>query len=155
MQSRAEFLATLPRRRVVAASLIRNEGGEVCVVEPAYRDGWQLPGGMVETGESPRQACRREVAEELGLDTAPGRLLCITCVRPAWDDPDGAIVFVYDGGVLTPDQIAAVVLPPKELRAMHFLPTEGLEPCVRDTTVPRIHAAMEALEQGTVVELMG
>lgn len=55
------------RRKVRAVVL--NEDGEVLVVRPhGYRDGeWTLAGGGVEDGESPVEAMRRELAEELGV----------------------------------------------------------------------------------------
>lgn len=46
--SRAEFLATLPRKRVTAGALIRDEVGRLLLVEPTYRDRWLTPGGTVE-----------------------------------------------------------------------------------------------------------
>lgn len=52
----------------VAAVILRGE--EVLVVqrgrEPAYGQ-WSLPGGLVKVGEGLRQAVRREVLEEVGL----------------------------------------------------------------------------------------
>jgi ADP-ribose pyrophosphatase YjhB (NUDIX family) len=38
-----------------------------------HRGLWSLPGGRIETGESPEQAVVREVREETGLDVLPGR----------------------------------------------------------------------------------
>ena len=55
------------RRKVRA--LVINEHGEVLLVRPhGYREGeWTLAGGGVEDGESPVEAMRRELAEELGI----------------------------------------------------------------------------------------
>ena len=36
---------------------------------------WELPGGKIETGESPRRALEREIAEELGLVIEVGEFL--------------------------------------------------------------------------------
>jgi ADP-ribose pyrophosphatase YjhB (NUDIX family) len=39
---------------------------------------WQLPGGWIEPGESPRQAARREVLEETGLQILEPRFVGVT-----------------------------------------------------------------------------
>jgi 8-oxo-dGTP pyrophosphatase MutT (NUDIX family) len=55
-------------RRKVRAVVV-NEVGDVLLVRPhGYREGeWTLAGGGVEDGESPVEAMRRELAEELGM----------------------------------------------------------------------------------------
>lgn len=40
--------------------------GEVVMVYDRFREQWELPGGLLEPGESPRQAAVRELAEESG-----------------------------------------------------------------------------------------
>ena len=39
------------------------------------RDEWELPGGRIEIGESPRECVEREIREELGVAVTAGELL--------------------------------------------------------------------------------
>lgn len=152
MQSRAEFLATLPRRRVAAGALIRDDAGRVCIVDPTYKDLWQLPGGMVEADESPFQGCRRELLEELGLEMEVGSMLCLDWVAPDEDDPHGALILVYDGGVLDQQTIDRIVTPPDELHGYAFVEVDQLDSYVSDRNRRRIVEALAAAG-GPLVEL--
>ncbi len=89
----AEGNARQPRKRVAADVIIRNQAGRLLLVNPNYKPDWDLPGGMAEANESPIDAARREIREELGLDLTIRTLLCIDWVPPhgPWDD---TLVFV-------------------------------------------------------------
>jgi FlaA1/EpsC-like NDP-sugar epimerase/8-oxo-dGTP pyrophosphatase MutT (NUDIX family) len=50
-----------------ARAVVINEKSEVMLVRHRYEPGWQLPGGGVESGESPVEALRRELIEEAGI----------------------------------------------------------------------------------------
>ena len=72
-----QYVASLARKRITATAFFRDEEGRVLLVNPVYKPAWDLPGGAAEADESPHAACRREVAEELGLDRPPGRLVSL------------------------------------------------------------------------------
>lgn len=59
----------------VVAAVLRDERGRVLLAErcndPEFRGLWEFPGGKVESDETPAEALRRELAEELGIDAAP------------------------------------------------------------------------------------
>jgi 8-oxo-dGTP pyrophosphatase MutT (NUDIX family) len=51
--------------------LATNEEGQICLVRHTYVQGWHLPGGGVERGETGLQAALKEAREEAGLLIAP------------------------------------------------------------------------------------
>lgn len=61
----------------VVAAIICN-GGKIFATQRGYgewKDWWEFPGGKVEIGESPKQALRREIREELATEISVGKLL--------------------------------------------------------------------------------
>ena len=118
---RKEYQQTLPSKRMSAGLLLLDTHGRLLVVEPVYKETWEIPGGVVEANESPRQAAQREVAEELGLACEPGRLLGIDYTAED-DDRTESIHFIFQGPVLTEAQINRIRLDPQEIRSYRLLP---------------------------------
>src|SRR6266511_1270297 len=107
------FYASLPRTRGAAAALLLDDLGRILLVKPTYKEGWFLPGGVIEEGESPLAACVRECEEELGFTPALDGLVCVDWGPPR-DGVDAVNIFVF-GGAVTAEQIAGITLPPDEL----------------------------------------
>jgi 8-oxo-dGTP diphosphatase len=57
-----------PTFSVGAAVLVERPDGRVLLVRHSYRRRWGTPGGLLNRGETPDVAARREVGEEIGLD---------------------------------------------------------------------------------------
>jgi 8-oxo-dGTP pyrophosphatase MutT (NUDIX family) len=131
---------------VAAGALVTDDEGRVLVVEPVYKTEWEIPGGRVEEGESPRAACARELTEELGLVLEPGHLLVVDWAPRAGRD---RLRFVFDAGTLTAEQRAAIVLPPGELASWEFLAPADLGTRLGPWLVRRVAAALVARSSGT------
>lgn len=103
-----------------AAALFFNQDGEVLIVNPTYKDYWNLPGGAVDVdlGETPLDAAVREVREELGIAPPIGRLLVHAWVSVA--DRGGQVLYVFDGGILSPADQASITLQESELSEYAF-----------------------------------
>jgi 8-oxo-dGTP diphosphatase len=110
----------LPRVPASAGALVFDREGRLLVLEPTYKRGWTIPGGIMEDdGETPWEACRREAQEECGLDLPAGRLACVDFLRPRPARP-GGLRFVFDCGVLDDAALEGIVLQEEEI-ASHRL----------------------------------
>ena len=143
----SEHEAKMAHPRMAAGALFFDAEGRVLMVEPTYKDYWDIPGGYVEVGESPLQAAAREVEEELGITPPLGRLLAVDWAPNAAEGDK--VLYLFDGGQLTPEALAEATLQADELKSIAFLdPAE-----VAERTIPRlarrILAAIEARSSGT------
>jgi 8-oxo-dGTP pyrophosphatase MutT (NUDIX family) len=142
---RALLNSFLPRKRVIAQALVRDEAGRVLLCHPTYKNDWDLPGGVVEVRESPRDAAAREVLEELGLRLPVDRLVLADWLPP-WGGWDDALCLVFDAGTHPDSILDGVVLQAREIRATAFCSVEQVHDRAADFTARRIVAALAAVE---------
>jgi ADP-ribose pyrophosphatase YjhB (NUDIX family) len=146
-----QYAASLARKRMAATAFFRDDQGRVLLVNPVYKETWD-PGGAVEAEESPHAACRREVAEELGLDRPLGRVLAVDWVPSRPERPEGLIV-VYDGGVLSDAEIKEIVLADGELAGFAFVARDGVAGLVTPLLTRRVASCLDAVTAGAVAAL--
>jgi len=64
----------LPRHSVSVGGAVIREDGRMLAIKRADNGEWELPGGIVELDEDPRETVRREVLEETGVTVETGQL---------------------------------------------------------------------------------
>ena len=150
----AEGNAKQARKRVGADVILRDGAGRLLLVDPRYKPDWDLPGGMAEANEAPHEAARRELNEELGLNLRVTELLCIEWVPPhgPWDD---SLMFIFNGGQLTDEQIASLRIVDGELAVFRFCTPAEAAQMLRPYVWRRVQAALEGLSKGRVQYLGG
>lgn len=141
---RAILNAGLPRKRAIAQLLVQDHEQRVLLCQLTYKADWDLPGGVVEVGESPAVAVVREVKEELALELPADGLLVVDWLPP-WSGWDDALCLVFDGGVHEGSILDAVVLEPREIVSAEFCTAEQFRARCRDFTARRIEQALAAV----------
>ncbi len=150
----------LPTIPVSAGAVIFDRAGRLLILKPTYKSGWTIPGGVMEDdGETPWQACQREVREECGLEVRRGRLACMDFRRPRPGSP-GGIRFLFDCGALSRKRLAAIVLQPEEIAEYRLASLAEALTLLRGPIRRRIRAACSGrgliyLEDGRPAEGIG
>lgn len=141
----------MAKPRVAAGALFFDSGGRILLVKPTYKERWDIPGGYVEPNETPLEACRREVREELSLTPTLGSLLAVDW---APSDAEGdKVLFVFDGGEIGQDELAKVSLEHDEISEFRFADRSLFTELLTDRLDRRLSAAVAAKQAGKVVYL--
>lgn len=68
------------KRKITVAAAVIRRGDAILATQRgygAYRGWWEFPGGKLEAWETPKEACRREIREELATDVEVGEELAV------------------------------------------------------------------------------
>jgi 8-oxo-dGTP diphosphatase len=140
----AEDDGVLPAIPVSAGAMIFDRSGRLLILKPVYKSGWTIPGGVMEAdGETPWEACQREVREECGLDVRRGRLVCMDFRRPRPGSP-GGVRYLFDCGQMSGKSLAAIVLQPEEISSYRLVTLAGALELLRKPVRRRVRAAASA-----------
>jgi len=152
MSSKRAFIESLPKKRMGAGCLFFDEHGRVMLVKPTYKPVWEIPGGIVELNESPRQCCQREVREEIGMEREIGDLLAID-YNSQTSEKTESLMFIFDGGVLTQAEIESIRLLRAELSEFDFFTSEGMPAEMTDSLRKRVRMAWKQVSEGKGIYL--
>jgi 8-oxo-dGTP diphosphatase len=134
-----EYLPAIPAS---AGALIFDRAGRLLILKPTYKTGWTIPGGVMEAdGETPWEACRREVAEECGIEVRRARLACMDFRRPK-PGRAGGIRFLFDCGRVGEKALAGIVVQPEEISEYRLAAAPDALALLRGPIKRRVSAAM-------------
>jgi 8-oxo-dGTP pyrophosphatase MutT (NUDIX family) len=104
-----------------ARAVVLDGQGRVFLIKHTYANGWHLPGGGVEAGETLRQALARELAEEGNIELTGPSLLHGVFFHPIYSRRDHVTVYVVrDFRQTAPPE------PNREIAAHGFFPLDAL-----------------------------
>lgn len=125
--------------RVVAAVIKAEKNGEPIIFATQrgygeFKDGWEFPGGKIQEGETPQEALKREIMEELDTEIEVGELIDTI----EYDYPEFHLSMdcfwcsIVKGDLVLKEHEAAKWLTKESLDEVDWLPADlSLVECIR------------------------
>ena len=112
----------------VVAAIIHDEEGRIFATQRGYgpmKDGWEFPGGKMESGETPEEALKREIWEELDTRIEVEQLFkTIDYDYPNFHLTMHCFKCTLDSAITLKEHEAAKWLKPEELNTVQWLPAD-------------------------------
>lgn len=120
---------TANRKIVKVVAAIIRDGNRIFATQRGYgefKDGWEFPGGKIEEGETPQQALKREIMEELDTEISVGELIdTIEYDYPTFHlSMDCFWAEIVSGDLVLKEHEAAKWLTREELDSVEWLPAD-------------------------------
>lgn len=132
------FLLRRPVTLGVRAIVADEEHKQVLLIRHTYVQGWHLPGGGVEPGESALEALRRELEEETGIRPMEEPVLCSAHFDSAVSRRDHVLTYFINRF----EQVSAF-RPNREIAECRFFPVDRLPADTHGSTMMRIREIFE------------
>lgn len=110
----ARWAASIERRASSAVAWLETNDGRIVIVKSDYKAHWAVPGGIIDAGETPRQAVRREVMEEVGI-TLPLDAFTFESVSHVPHADLGVFYQFIFSAKVSDEQVAEIVLRVSEI----------------------------------------
>ena len=107
------WMEALEKRMSSGAVALKTDDDRVVVVKATYKRYWSFPGGVIDRGETPRQAAAREVLEEVGIRVDP-ETLQFRLVADRVSEIAQTYQFVFEARI-NDDDIAGIQLDEHEI----------------------------------------
>lgn len=144
-----KYYKNLPRKRVSVGALFFNNKKQLLVVKPNYKSNWLVVGGTVDAKESPYQAMKREIKEEIGLTIKKLQPICFE-YKLRKNFQGEAVYILFYGGILTQKQINSIKLQKSELDDYKFVDIKDAKKVLRSTGGHKLSHCMKAIKNKTI-----
>ena len=135
------YIARLSRPLTMGVRAMVLDGqGQICLIRHSYTEGWHMPGGAIEPGETSGEALVRELWEETGLAPEGKPELFALYLNRRWSQRDHVALYLVRSFRQTDHRPS-----PKEILEYGFFPLAGLP---ESTTAPTRRRIAEVLEAG-------
>jgi len=142
-QASVDYYNKQPGIRMGGGVLIFNEGGELLLVKPSYRNTWAWPGGGSDPGESPRAVALRECKEEIGLCPEPLYPAFVNYIPPQEDGSLDKLQFAFRTDPVPSEFIREVRPQPNEIEAIRFVPVTALGNYMKEYRVRAVQTYLD------------
>ena len=151
-----KYYESLPQKRIAVGALLFYKS-ELLILRPAHTTdfldnpvarNWVLPGGIVEAEESPEEALRREIKNQLQLKVQTTRLLTVDYIHNV-DVRGEYLHFLFECKALSESQVLGMKTKKDEIKDYKFTDRDNALLVLNINAARRLASSFESLRNGT------